>query len=283
MNEYLIRAKKFKTKKRLGQNFLVSADVINEILSFVESDDSVLEIGAGIGFVTEKLVQKAKRVVAVELDKEAIFHLNKNLCGFENFKLIENDILKTDIPSLFDKNEKIKVIANIPYYITTPILLHLLGEIEDVNHKTRNMIDEIVLMVQYEVAKRIIADNNSKNKEYGLLSLLSNFWADTSIIKKVGKKCFYPSPKVDSALVKFKINSMPRVEITPYLKQTVKAAFSQRRKNIKNCLLASGFINSKEALAKCAIDSNLRGENLSVEDFYRLSLELKRNDDETQS
>ena len=276
LNEYILRAKKFRTKKSLGQNFLISKDVIDEILNNVSESDNILEIGPGVGFVTEKLVQKAKKVVAVELDDDAINVLEKNLSEYKNFTLIKNDILKTDIPSLFKEEEKIKVIANIPYYITTPILVHLLGEIDDITHKTRNKITEIVLMVQYEVAKRIVADNNSKNKEYGLLSILSNFFADTKIIKKVGKRCFYPSPKVDSALVKFKINETPRVKITPNLKQTIKAAFSMRRKNIKNCLNAAGFINVVEALENCGINPNLRGENLSYEDFYKLSLELKR-------
>lgn len=276
LNEYILRAKKFRTKKSLGQNFLISKDVIDEILNNVSESDNILEIGPGVGFVTEKLVQKAKKVVAVELDDDAINVLEKNLSEYKNFTLIKNDILKTDIPSLFSEEEKIKVIANIPYYITTPILVHLLGEIDDITHKTRNKITEIVLMVQFEVAKRIVADNNSKNKEYGLLSILSNFFADTKIIKKVGKRCFYPSPKVDSALVKFKINETPRVKITPNLKQTIKATFSMRRKNIKNCLNAAGFINVVEALENCGINPNLRGENLSYEDFYKLSLELKR-------
>ncbi len=283
MNEYILRAKKFRTKKRLGQNFLISKDVIDEILGHVYEDDIILEIGSGIGFVTEKLVQKAGHVVAVELDDEAVSYLQKKLGEYENFTLIKNDILKTDIPSLFEENSKIKVIANIPYYITTPILVHLLGEIDDVSHKTRNKITEIVLMVQKEVAKRIVATSISKNKEYGLLSILSSFWADVEIIKNVPKKCFYPSPKVDSALVKFKINDFPRVEITKYLRQTIKAAFSMRRKNIKNCLKNAGFQNVEEALEVCGIDQNLRGENLSVEQFYNLSCQLKREENEIKS
>lgn len=275
MNEYILRAKKFKTKKRLGQNFLISKEIIDCILENANNEDIILEIGPGIGFVTEKLIQKTKKVIAVELDDDAVFHLNKNLANNSNFNLIHADILKTDIPSLFN-NEKIKIIANIPYYITTPILLHLLGEIDDISHKTRNMIDEIILMVQYEVAKRIVANQNSKNKEYGMLSILSNFWAETEIIKFVSKKCFYPSPKVDSAIVKFKINSIPKVDITPNLRNTIKACFASRRKNIKNCLKMHGFLNVEQALLKCGFDPNLRGENLSIEDFYKLSLELEK-------
>lgn len=284
INEYIIRAKKFRTKHSLGQNFLVNKSVIDEIMKNVDKDDVVLEIGPGVGFVTEQLVKVATKVVAVELDNEAINVLNKNLGEYKNFTLINNDILKVNIPELFkeeiNQGKKIKVIANIPYYITTPILLHLLGEIDDINFKTRNIIKEIVLMVQYEVARRIVADEKSKNKEYGLLSILSNFWADTKIIKIVPKRSFYPSPKVDSALVKFVINENPRVEINSYLKPTIKASFSQRRKNIKNCLKNGAFINVEEALNSCKLDLNLRGENLSIQDFYNLSLKLKRAEDE---
>lgn len=280
MNEYVLRAKKFRTKKSLGQNFLVSKETIDEILKNVDKDDVILEIGPGIGFVTEKLVQKAKKVVAIELDSDAVLNLQKNLSEYKNFVLVQNDVLKVDVPSLFEEGEKIKVIANIPYYITTPILVLLLGEIDDENHPLRRKIKEIVLMVQKEVAKRIVANNKSKNKEYGLLSVLSNFWAETSILKTVSKRCFYPSPKVDSALVKFKIKETPAVPLTPFLKSTIKAAFSMRRKNVKNCLKSGGFVNVEEALLKCGFEPNLRGENLSIEDFYKLSLELKRNENE---
>lgn len=280
MNEYVLRAKKFRTKKSLGQNFLVSKETIDEILKNVDKDDVILEIGPGIGFVTEKLVQKAKKVVAIELDSDAVLNLQKNLSEYKNFVLVQNDVLKVDLPSLFEEGEKIKVIANIPYYITTPILVLLLGEIDDENYPLRRKIKEIVLMVQKEVAKRIVANNKSKNKEYGLLSVLSNFWAETSILKTVSKRCFYPSPKVDSALVKFKIKETPAVPLTPFLKSTIKAAFSMRRKNVKNCLKSGGFVNVEEALLKCGFEPNLRGENLSIEDFYKLSLELKRNENE---
>ncbi len=280
MNEYIQRAKKFKTKKRLGQNFLISHDVIDEIVNNVSKEDSVLEIGPGAGFVTEKLVEAAKHVVAIELDPDAINVLSKNLFLYKNFTLIQNDILKTNIEELFPKNEKIKIIANIPYYITALILLKLLGEIDDINHKVRGMTVEIILMVQLEVAKRIVANKFSKNKEYGLLSILSNFWADTSIIRYVSKKCFYPSPRVDSALVKFVIKDTPAVEITPYLKQTLRACFSTRRKNIKNCLKNQGFVNVEEALLKSRLQPNLRGENLSINDFYNLSCHLRKENDE---
>ncbi len=276
---YIQRAKKFRTKKRLGQNFLINPEIINTIISNVKEDDIVLEIGPGAGFVTEKLVKIAKKVVAVELDEDAVNVLEKNLGGYENFTLIHNDILKTSLEDIFKEEKlqgkKIKIVANIPYYITSPIIAHLLGEIDDIANKNRLMTDEIILMVQYEVAKRIIADNGAQNKEYGMLSILSQFWADCSIIKNVSKRCFYPSPKVDSAIVKIKINDKPRCEITPLLRRTIKAAFLQRRKNIKNSLQNAGFLNVEEALKACGFDIQIRGEKLSIQDFCNLSKALE--------
>lgn len=272
---YILRAKKFRAKKSLGQNFLIDANVIDFISSLANSEDEVLEIGPGLGFVTEQLVENAKKVVAVELDKDAIKVLEKNLGNKTNFHLIENDILKIDIDELPFENKKIKVIANIPYYITSPILVHLLGEIDELTHKNRDRISEITLMVQYEVAKRIVADENSQNKEYGQLSILSQMYCDCEIIKKVPKNCFMPSPKVDSALVRFVVKNEPKCEITKLLKRTVKAIFMARRKNVKNSLLNASFRGVEEALLKSGIDKNTRGEKLSIFDIQKLSCALE--------
>lgn len=275
---YIMRAKSFRAKKRLGQNFLISPEVLNKIVSSVHSDDIVLEIGPGIGFVTEKLVKTAKKVVAVELDEDAIKVLEKNLGGHGNFTLIHNDILKTNLKDIFkeefSEGKKIKVVANIPYYITSPIIAHLLGEIDEICNENRSMISEIILMVQYEVARRLVADEKAENKEYGMLSILANFWAETEIIKNVSKKCFYPSPKVDSAVLRIKINDKPRCEITPLLKRTIKACFLQRRKNIKNSLSAGGFLEAEKAIADAGFNIQTRGEKLSIEDFSKLSKAL---------
>ena len=274
--DYFFRAKKFRAKKRLGQNFLVDEKVIDDILSCVNNDDSVFEIGPGLGFVTERLVDLAHDVVAVEIDKDAIEILNKNLGDKQNFKLIENDILKVNLDEIYPKDKKIKIVANIPYYITSPILVHLLGEIDDFDNKNRNHIDEIILMVQLEVAKRICANENSQNKEYGMLSILSQFFCDAEIIRHVSKRSFYPSPKVDSAIVRLKNKGMPKIENpSPLLKRTIKAAFNTRRKNIKNSLLSAGMLNVQEALEKIGMDSNVRGEKLSIQDFNKLACSLE--------
>ena len=285
--DYLQRAKAFRTKKRLGQNFLVCPDTIQAILEHanISKEDTIIEIGAGSGFVTEQLVKHAKKVIAIELDEDAIKELKKIQC--DNLEIIHQDILKTDLSELcsgmgsLTQQNKVKIVANIPYYITSPIIAHLLGEIDDLDNKNRNMITDIILMVQYEVAQRIVATEKSPSKQYGLLTILSQFWANCEIIKKVGRKCFYPAPKVDSALVKLTVRQEPRLKLSDYkhFRKTIKASFSQRRKNVKNCLLSGGFSkeNIQKTLEKMNISENTRGETISIEDFGKLSEELIKN------
>lgn len=277
--DYIKRAKFFRTKKRLGQNFLVNPDVIFDIIEFanISLEDTILEIGPGVGFVTEQLVKHAKKVIAVELDEEAIRELKKIEC--DNLEIIHQDILKTNIYDLIPQGEKLKVVANIPYYITAPIIAHLLGEVNDIENKNRHAIKDIILMVQEEVARRVVANENSPSKEYGLLTILSQFWADCEILRLVGRRSFYPAPKVNSALIKFTINDTPRIELSDYnhFRRTIKAGFAQRRKNIKNCLVNGGFdkdiVNS--VLEKVGIDTNTRAESISIEKFGEISEELK--------
>ncbi len=275
---YFERAKYFRTKKRLGQNFLIDGEVIADIIDYadISDNDTVLEIGPGVGFVTEQLVKHAKKVIAVELDEEAIKELKK--LNAPNLEIIHNDILKTDLSTLCEGD--IKVVANIPYYITSPIIAHLLGEVDDLNNKNRAKITDIILMVQEEVARRMCANENSQGKQYGLLTILSQFWANVEILRTVGRKCFYPAPKVTSALVKLTVNKKPMLELSDYshFRKTVRAGFAQRRKNIKNCLLNGGF--SKDAvlktLSELGIGENTRGEKLSIETFGKISELLKK-------
>ena len=275
---YFDRARYFKTKKRLGQNFLINGEIIQNILEYsnIQSDDVVVEIGPGVGFVTEQLVKRAKKVIAIELDEEAIKELEK--LDASNLTIVHRDILKTNLSELTD--EKVKIVANIPYYITSPIIAHLLGEIDDLNNSNRNKITDILLMVQEEVAHRMVATENSPSKQYGLLTILSQFWADVEIKEFVGRKSFYPAPKVNSALVYLKVREKPMLELSDYshFRKTVKAAFAQRRKNLKNCLLSGGF--AKESILKSMkglnLDENIRGEKLSIEMFGRLSEELQK-------
>ncbi len=276
---YFERAKYFKTKKRLGQNFLINGEVIQNILEYsgVTPDDTVIEIGPGVGFVTEQLVKRAKKVIAIELDEEAIKELEK--LNVDNLEIIHNDILKTDLSELCE--EKVKIVANIPYYITSPIIAHLLGEIDDLTNKNRNKITDILLMVQEEVARRMVANENSPAKQYGLLTILSQFWAEVEIKELVGRRSFFPAPKVNSALVSLKVRKEPLLELTDYshFRKTVKAAFSQRRKTLKNCLLSGGFSkdNILKSMKNIGLDENVRGEKLSVSMFGNLSEELIKN------
>ena len=281
MVDYFERAKYFRTKKRLGQNFLINPDVISDIIEFadIKEDDVVLEIGPGVGFVTEQLVKHAKKVIAVELDEEAIKELQKLEC--DNLEIIHNDILKTNLADLTD--EKIKVVANIPYYITSPIIAHLLGEIDDLENANRNKIVDIILMVQEEVARRIVATEKSPAKQYGLLSILSQFWADCSILRLVGKKSFYPAPKVNSALVSLKVRREPLLKLGDYkhFRKTIKAAFSQRRKTLKNCLTGAGFDRDKvsKVIQELGLDENIRGEKLSIAQLGEISEKLNRSEE----
>jgi len=270
---YFERAKYFKTKKRLGQNFLINGEVIQNIIEYanIQPEDTVIEIGPGVGFVTEQLIKHAGKVIAIELDEEAIKELEK--LEAKNLTIIHKDVLKTDLSELCEGN--VKVVANIPYYITSPIIAHLLGEIDDLNNKNRNKITDILLMVQEEVAYRMAANEKSPAKQYGLLSILSQFWAEVEIKQRVGRRSFFPAPKVNSALISLKVRKEPLLKLNDYthFRKTIKAAFAQRRKNIKNCLLSGGFSKEdiKKAMTKLNLDENVRGEKLSIETLGELS------------
>lgn len=275
---YFERARKFRAKKRLGQNFLIDENCIETILdvSDITPDDVVVEIGSGLGFVTEQLVNLAKKVYAIELDEDMVTELEK--INADNLEIIHQDILKTDL-SQFGNN--IKVVANIPYYITSPILAHLLGEVNDLNNKNRNCISQVVLMVQYEVAKRLTANEKFPSKEFGLLSILAQFWADVEFVQKVGARSFFPAPKVDSAIVKLNVRKTPLLQLENYdfFKKVVKGCFATRRKNIKNSLVNVGFSKNavEKTLEELEISENLRGETLSIEQMGKLSEALKKN------
>lgn len=275
---YFERAKKFRAKKRLGQNFLIDESAVETILdtSDITKDDIVVEIGAGLGFVTENLVNAAKKVYAVELDEDMVNELSK--IKADNLEIIHQDILKTDL-SKFGTN--LKIVANIPYYITSPILAHLLGEVDELENCNRKSISQIVLMVQYEVAKRLIADEKSPCKEFGLLSILAQFWADIKFIKKVEARSFFPAPKVNSAIVKLTVKKEPLLKLDNYsfFRKVIKGCFATRRKNIKNSLINAGFAKNavEKTLQELNLDENLRGETLSIEQMGQLSEALKRN------
>lgn len=260
----------FVFKKGLGQNFLSSQSVLEEIAMAAEiENEGVIEIGPGFGVLTNELAKRAKKVVALEIDDRLIPVLADTLGEYDNVKVINQDVLKADMKKLIDDEfdgEKVSVAANLPYYITTPIITALIeGDLP---------LKNLVVMVQKEVADRIIATPGTKN--YGAISVLCQYYTDPELVCTVGANMFVPPPKVDSAVVKMAFRNTPAVSIKDekMFFKTVKAAFSQRRKTLLNCLV-SNFTHTKaeltELMESVGIEPTRRGETLSLEEFARLS------------
>ncbi len=268
----IIKKYDFIFKKRFGQNFLVDERVLDKIIACTEltKNDTIIEVGPGIGTLTRALAASAGKVIAVEIDKTLIPILEETLEGIDNVEIINNDILKTDIKKIAEENnaQKIKIAANLPYYITTPIIMGLLEE--------RLPIDTITVMVQREVAYRMKALPNSK--DYGALSLAVQYYSEVYLAANVPQNCFMPRPNVDSALIQLKVFDKPAVDV--YDKELffriIKAAFSQRRKTLLNCIFNSKEFNFDKAeiaeiLAKAGFDEKIRGETLNLKDFALLT------------
>ncbi|MGI6161411.1 MAG: 16S rRNA (adenine(1518)-N(6)/adenine(1519)-N(6))-dimethyltransferase RsmA [Christensenellales bacterium] len=256
--------------KRFGQNFLIDENILNNIAdaAHLSGDDSVLEIGPGAGALTLALCKRAGRVVAVEIDKGLIPLLGRTLADCDNAEIIEGDILD---PNVLGKAASIlgggfKVVANLPYYITTPVLMALLESGYD--------ISAMVLMVQREVADRLCAAPGTK--EYGVLSVAARYYADAETVIRVPASCFYPRPDVDSAVVRLVTRSLPeKPKDTPLFFSVVRAAFAMRRKTLINNLVAKfsniGRDNLIKLLIASEIDPKRRGETLSIDEFISLS------------
>lgn len=263
----------FEFSKSLGQNFLIDGNIVRKIVekANIGPEDYVLEIGPGIGTLTEELALKAKKVVAIELDKDLLPILDETLSQYENVEIIHGDVLKVDLKKIIEEkldNKRVKLVANLPYYVTTPIITKLLES--DLN------LDSIIVMVQKEVAERIGA--KAGGKEYGSLSVFVSFFSQAEIIINVPKTVFMPQPKVDSAVIKLDIKKeLPDIDRDKFFK-VVKAAFSKRRKTLLNALSSYGFNidkeTIKETLEKLNIKPEIRAENLSVEDFIKISKSL---------
>lgn len=260
----------FKFSKSLGQNFLIDGNIVRKIVheSSITKDDFVLEIGPGMGTLTEELALNARRVVAVELDRKLLPILDETLKEYDNVEIIYGDILKTDVKQLIDEKfdgGPVKIVANLPYYVTTPIIGKFLEE--DLN------LDSIIVMVQKEVAERMVSKPRSKS--YGALSIFVQFYSNPKIVVKVPNTVFMPQPKIDSAVIRLDIKKgLPNIDRKKFF-LIVKAAFSKRRKTIINSLSSYGFDLDKEcikqALEKTGIRLEERAENISVEDFIKLS------------
>ncbi len=268
----IINKHKFKFSKSLGQNFLIDGNIIDSICTKAEikTEDEVLEVGPGIGTLTQELCKRAGKVIAIELDKGLLPILDETLAEYKNVEIVQGDVLKIDLHSLFkDKfsQGRIKVVANLPYYITTPIVMKFLEE--------RLNIDKIVVMVQKEVAQRMTASPG--NKDYGALSVAVQYYSQADIILDVPSSVFMPRPNVDSAVIMLNVYDKPRIEVKneKLLFSIVKAAFGKRRKTLLNALSSSNLNMTKDSLKKalnmCNIDPVRRGETLTIKEFVALS------------
>lgn len=257
----------FKFTKSLGQNFLIDDTVLMDIVEGAEvnKEDLVIEIGPGVGTLTRELLKRAKRVVSIELDSDLIPILEEELKGFDNFQLIHKDALKVNFSEIIGEEKSVKVVANLPYYVTTPIIAKLLTG----NYK----FDSLTIMIQKEVAERIAAAPDTK--EYGALSILVQYYCDTEIIRKVSPSSFIPQPKVESIVIKLDRLSEPRVKVQDEkLYFTIsRDAFNMRRKTLWNALKPLKLEKEKleQGFADAGIDPKRRGETLSLQEFANLT------------
>lgn len=257
----------FEMKKKFGQNFLRDKNLLAAIVkdAGITHDDTVIEVGPGAGALTEALCREAKKVICFEIDKELKSVLDKNLKDVDNYEVVFNDILKVEMSEIERlAGGEFKLVANLPYYITTPIIFKFLEE--------SDKIKTLAIMVQKEVAEKIVA--TPKDEGYGVLSVMTNFYANTKICRIVGRKMFFPAPKVDSAIVRLDIKQNEHSkEFAEKFKKIVFASFSMRRKTLLNNLSTSLQISKEEVTQKLlslGINPSARAETLDVEDFVRL-------------
>lgn len=263
----------FNFQKKFGQNFLIDTHVLDKIISAADitKEDMVLEIGPGIGTMTQYLAEVAGKVIAVEIDKNLIPILEDTLSGYDNVRVINEDVMKLDIPKLAkEENEgrPIKVVANLPYYITTPIIMGLFEK--------HVPLHSITVMVQKEVADRM--QTGPGNKDYGALSLAVQYYAKPYIVANVPPNCFMPRPKVGSAVIRLTCHEKPPVEVEneKLMFDIIRASFNQRRKTLVNGLNNSNLFDFPKDKILAAVESlgkgvSIRGEALSLEEFAALS------------
>lgn len=270
LNTYKIQA-----NKSLGQNFLIDDCVIEKIIesSNIEKEDLIIEIGPGLGVLTERLLKKSNNVVVIELDKKMIEILQNRFCLNRNLEIINDDVLKVDLEKLIkNKKEqtninKVKIVANLPYYISTPIIMKLL--------ENRLEISEIIVMVQKEVAQRLGAETGTR--EAGAITYAVEYYAKATPIIDVPKESFIPSPKVESQVIKLEVRQNPKIEVEDekLLFNIIQKSFMQRRKTLSNALINNRILDSKEEVEKMfktlEIPSNVRGENLTLEEFGKIA------------
>lgn len=267
----------FQFRKKFGQNFLIDPHVLDKIVEAaqVTEDDFILEVGPGIGTLTQYLCERARHVLAVEIDKDLIPILQQTLSPYDNVDVIQGDILKQDIPHIaevYNEGKPIKVVANLPYYITTPIIMELF--------ESHVPLANVTVMVQKEVADRMKAKPGSK--DCGALSLAVQYYAEPYIAAFVPPNCFMPRPNVGSAVIRLDCRSRVPVSVQDerLMFRLIRAAFNQRRKTLQNAIANSGELSfskaeAAEAIATAGLDASIRGEKLGLPEFARLADLLK--------
>lgn len=272
--EFIMKKYHIKANKNLGQNFLIDEQVIEKIVnaSDIKKEDCIIEIGPGLGTLTKELLEKAGKVISVELDKKMITILKDRFALYNNFELINNDILQVDLKNIITTEKEkglknVKVVANLPYYITTPIIMKLLEEKLD--------LESITVMVQKEVADRLIAIPS--NKETGAITYSVYYYAQGEEIFEVPKTSFIPEPEVTSKVIKLNIRKEPAVKVKSpeVMFRIIKCAFMQRRKTLLNALVNTKvFLNKEEGikiLKKIGLREDVRAEKLKIEDFAKIA------------
>ena len=271
----IMKAYNIKANKSLGQNFLINSEVVEKIIesSELSTDDLVIEIGPGLGTLTKYLLEKAGKVICIELDTRMVKILNNRFANKENFEIINDDVLKVDLNKIIKENKStgkiknVKIVANLPYYITTPIIMRLLEEQLD--------IKSITVMIQKEVAERLIEIPGGKNT--GAITHTVYYYCESEKIMEVPNSSFIPEPEVTSEVIKMHLRQTPAVKIEnpKVMFMIIKSAFMQRRKTLLNALTnAQVFISKQEGikiLKKLNLDENVRAENLSIQDFANIA------------
>lgn len=272
---FIMKKYNIKANKNLGQNFLINDEVVDKIIesSDINESDLVIEIGPGLGTLTKKLLERAKRVICIELDKRMIQILQERFALYDNFELINDDVLKVNLKEIIEKEknnkdiEKVKIVANLPYYITTPIIMKLLED--------KLQLESITVMIQKEVADRLIAIPGEKNT--GAITYSIYYYATSEKILEVSNNSFIPEPEVTSEVIKLNIRKEKLIEPNDVNKmfQVIKNAFLQRRKTLLNSLTNSNIFKSKEEginiLKSLNLNENVRPEQLTLEQFSKIS------------
>lgn len=274
--KYLMKKYKIKANKGLGQNFLIDDQALEDIVSGgnITQEDLVIEIGPGLGSLTNLLLEKAKKVICVELDKRMIKILQERFFVYNNLEIINQDILKVDLNTLISEEKQkdseiknVKIVANLPYYITTPIIMKLIENNLD--------IENITVMIQKEVADRLIAMPGTKDA--GAITYTIYYYCETNKIREVENTCFIPAPEVTSEVINLKLRKQPVIKVKDkkVMFHIIKSAFMQRRKTLLNALTNVKVFKNKEEgieiLKKLNLKEDVRAENLTLEDFAKLS------------